>query len=322
MNPLIEIKRQRIFIDHSSDAKTFINEEFTVRALQSKVDNIIIIKNNFMPNLHVYDSDGEDLPIINNAVTLDLLERQKNSTKSDKLTKQKLQNYIKRMKKKEIYIIWVKLPPIKKMKKNQLRIINFKYDSPKETKPSSKIKTNYARNLGHSVFYIIKKPEDYDFKGKPQIGWTDDNDEYNLLEKWDSDNNEPIYITQTAYTFSVTIKPRMIKTASISYSFTGTKNIVSFPLVTISLLSIFSFSIFFLHQCEFFSVCDQFNISVSNNSSTLLTVNELLEKRIELLSAIAGASLVIPRLISNTNIRYDYKYYFFIPLGLSILAFF
>lgn len=322
MNPLIEIKRQRIFIDHSSNAKTFINEEFTIRSLQDKIDNIIIIKNNFMPNLHVYDSDAEELPIVNNTVTLDLLERQKSSPECDAETKQKLESFITRMKNKKIYVIWIKLPPIKKMKKNQLKVINFEYDATKDTKPSSKIRTNYQRNLGHSVFFIIKKPEDYDFKGKPQIGWTNNNDDYAILNDWNGKNSNTIRVTETAYTLSLTIKPKTVKTATVTYSFTGTRNIISFPLIAVTLLSIFAFSILILHQCSFFQVCDTFHISVTDNSSTILTVNDLLEKRIELLSATAAASLVIPRLISNPNIRNDYKYFFLIPLGLSILAFF
>ena len=74
-------------------------------------------------------------------------------------------------------------------------------------------------------------------------------------------------------------------------------------------------------HCEWFFICEQFHISAEKNTSTLFTVNALLEKRIEYLAAIVGASLVIPRLISNTNIRHDYKNFFLFPLGFAILVF-
>lgn len=322
MNPSIEIKRQRIFIDHSSKAKTFINEEFTIRSLESEIDNIVIINHNFLPNLHVYDSDGEDLPIMNNSSILDLLNQQKESKKIDDATKRELEEHIKRVKKKEIYIIWIKLPPTKKMIKNQLRIINFEYDSIKETKPSSKITTNYVRNLDQPVFHIIKKPKDYDFKHKPKIEYTDNNDKKHIFDGWKNKDTNHMYLVETADTISVTAKPKDVKTAKISYSFTGARHIVAFPLIVIGILLSFSLGILYLSQCEWFWGCEQLGMLIEKNTSIHLTLNELLEKRIDYLIAVAGASLVIPRLISNTNIRHDYMYWFLIPLGLAILTFF
>lgn len=308
---LFEIMRQRFFMDHSSRAKTFVTEEYTIRSLAKNLDNIVIIKKVFLPNLHVYDSDGELLPIVNNDLTLDLLRRQRNSS-SDPEIKKKIEYYIDKVEKKELFVIWVKLPPTKRMSMNQIKVISFEYDAKRRKKLSPTIKTSYRKNLGHSVFLIIKKPEDYEFKERPSIGWLDYKNEYKRYDDWQVSKDAPAHISETVYALSIAINPRIVYDMSITYSFVARRDIVSFPLITLGLLSLTALTMTLFAHWDALHIQQPMPIS---------SADELLAKKIEVGFAIVAASLVLPGLIKNDGIRNDYKVYFLIPIGLAVSIF-
>lgn len=307
---LIQILRQRIFINHSSTAKTFITEEYTVRSLGNGVDNIFIEKDQFLPNLLIFDSDGEELPIIRNDFTLQLLENKK-KTSQDEDEKNKYQEYIDNIKNKKVYMLWIKIPPNKKMIKNQLKIINLEYDAIKDRKPTKKIETVYKRSSLHSVFYIIKKPEDYDFSNKPHISLTDNNDKYSEFFNWNIKPGDPIYVTETYNSLSVTIIPDRTKSVYIAYSFSANKNIISFPLLAVGLLSLASVLLLILNNCSYLNACGFLEIH---------SARVLFDKKVEFLVGVMAASVVLPGLIRNDFIRNTYKYFFLIPLVIAFIA--
>ena len=121
-----------------------------------------------------------------------------------------------------------------------------------------------------------------------------------------------IYTTETLDTFSVTLKPRTVKSMTVTYSFKATPNVIIFPLSAVVLLSVAALSIPVLDNCSFLNVC----VVLENPS-----VADLLKYRIQFSIGIITASLVLPGLIKNNSVRYHYTHLFFIPLGIAIASF-
>jgi len=134
----VKILRQRYFIDHSSNAKTFLTEEYTLISNHDKVSNIILQSNNFLPNLTVYDSDGEKLPVMSNQYTKALIEFWIDNAETDD-DRKLLSNLLAKIRNQEIFVIWVKLPPIKVLTKNQVKIINLEYGALKENRKDDEL---------------------------------------------------------------------------------------------------------------------------------------------------------------------------------------
>ena len=70
----IRILRHRFFFDHSFKSKTFITEEYTIISRENRVQSILLTIPYFLINLKVFDSDGEQLPVLPNDMTLSLFE--------------------------------------------------------------------------------------------------------------------------------------------------------------------------------------------------------------------------------------------------------
>jgi len=302
--------RQRIFMDHSSKAKTFINEEFTIRALDKDISNFMVDTDGFRPNLHVYDSDGEELPIVKTKFLIGLYRRRL-SQSSDTKVIEDTQKIIRQLENKEKHIIWVKFPENKKMKLHEIRVINFEYDAIKERKPGKTITTEYNRQLCHSVIYVIRKPEDYEFSSRPHITFETNGEEPQTFRDWDVNRDSPIDIHETFSSTAIDIDTAQIKSLIISYSFTPSKNIISFPIIGACLLSIMALLILVINNC------DPNDCFFAEDIVSSVTTSQ-----IQFLVGIIAASIVIPGLIRNDYIRNSYKYLFMIPVAISIVALF
>lgn len=292
-------------MDHTATSKTFINEEFTVRALIDGIDNIMIEKDTFLPNLRIFNSDGEELPIVKTELTV-ALHRGQLAKETNPETVKQLQNFIYKLENRDTHLIWIKLP--KKMNRNDLRVINLEYDAMKEPKPHGTITIEYNKKLSHSVVYIIKKPEDYDIKNNPQISYQDNNNDHKVTNSWNSENDLPYEVYQTFYSVSLIIRPEKIRSMLLRYSFTANKNVISFPLLAAALLSISAFFILLINHCT--SDC-----LVSDT-----TVLGIKNSYVQISFGIVVSSLVIPGLIRNNFIRNSYKFVFLIPLALGIIS--
>ncbi len=257
-----------------------------------------------IPNLHIFDSDGGELPIIRTELTVALQRGQLANETGENV--ERLQNFIHRLENRETHLIWIKLP--KKMKRNDLHVINLEYDAMNEPKPRGTITIEYNKKLSHSVVYIIKKPEDYDIKNSPQISYQDNNNDHKVTNSWDTDQDTPFEVYQTFYSTSLIIRPKKIRSMLLSYSFTANKNVISFPLLAASLLSISAFFILLVNHCDS-------NCLVSD--STVLGIKN---SYIQISFGIVVASLIIPGLIRNDFIRNSYKFVFLIPLALGIIS--
>ena len=305
MNPVLEIVRQRIFMDHTATSKTFINEEYTIRSLDDKINNIMIEKDYFLPNLHIFDSDGTELPLIKTELTV-ALQRGQLAAETDPENIKRLKKYINKLENRETHLLWIKLP--KSMNKNDVRVINLEYDAMKEAKPRRNMTVEYNKKLSHSVIYIIKKPEDYDIKNNPFISYQDINNVRKTINSWKSKEQTPLEIHQTYYNTSIIIRPGKIRSLILTYSFTANKNVISFPLLAATLLTISAIFLIIMNHCDS-------NCLVSN-----ATIESLKKTHVQISFGIVAASLVIPGLIRNDFIRNSYKFAFLVPLVFAIIA--
>ena len=127
---LVQVLRQRYFVNHNPDAKTPLIEEYTIIGNKEKgAENVILQSQDFLPNLTVYDSDGEELPVMPNNYTKILLKSWIKLAETDE--KGELKEILLKMKSGKLNLIWIKLSENKKIEKNESRVINLEYNAVK-----------------------------------------------------------------------------------------------------------------------------------------------------------------------------------------------
>ena len=127
---LVQVLRQRYFVNHNPDAKTQLIEEYTIIGNKEKgAENVILQSQDFLPNLTVYDSDGEELPVMPNNYTKILLKSWIKLAETDE--KGELKEILLKMKSRKLNLIWIKLSENKKIEKNESRVINLEYNAVK-----------------------------------------------------------------------------------------------------------------------------------------------------------------------------------------------
>ncbi|MDE1765560.1 MAG: hypothetical protein KGI27_04690 [Thaumarchaeota archaeon] len=303
MGSAIEILRQRYFIDHKSETRTFITEEYTIIARDDDIDNIFLEVPRFLINLRIFDSDEEGLPLIPNDYTFALLEN-----RIERLSGQEksiLENLYDDLRNHRKYMLWIKMPPTKKLQKDQLRIITLEYDAEKVKNPSKKLELDFPSHQTHNVFYVIRTPEDYEFENK-DIEIIEKNGR-KFKYKGNNEKDDPIYLSEGFDSIAITKKSEISSPMKISYSFRPDRGITKFPVTLAGLLSLPPIMILFYRTC---GACIG---PLPPNASVLF------DHQIEIGLGIFATSLVIPTLINNQRIRNSLKTIFYLPIILALL---
>lgn len=305
----IDILRQRFFIEHDVDSKTFCTEEYTLMSKHNDISNIILTMDKFLPNLKIYDSDGEELSIMTNKHVKSLIEYKIN--KSD-VNRKVLKNILRQFENREIFIIWIKLPPSKILVEDQIKIINLKYITNEENKKRKEFLLVIPSNKNHMLFYTIKKPLEHDFK-KQNIFIK--NKQGKEVEIKNNDEHKQDYFHENNTHDSLIITPRS-KTKNqikIHYKFKPKHKIILPSTLSVLFLSLISTFFIFLNYCQLSSDCG--SISLFQHWFILL------DKKFEITGFVIAASLILPRLVTNPLIRYKLFCYCIIPIILaSVLA--
>ena len=173
----------------------------------------------------------------------------------------------------------------------------------------NRIYIDVSSKLTMPIFWIFKKPKDYDITNQFCYKVTD----HKLHEKkpWKKLDKIAFYYEDTHDSSSLIVKPNQ-KNMVISYSFKPKPSIIVLPIASIVLLS--SFAIF-LNIIQFFAKSQDY-------SDLPELFVELLDNKIELSLFIITFSLIIPRLIANIEIRHVYVWAYFLPITLTISFFF
>ena len=292
-NDLIEIIRQRFFIDHSNDAKTLINEEYTIISRFDDVTNLILYLPNFLPNLTVYDSDGEELPVMSNPYTNALIEawiEDPNTTDEQAKTLTDLRSKIRD---RAVFLVWIKIPPEKALMNNQVKVFTLEYSTPKEKRKTDDMTLRIFSPTSHRVFYIIRKPEDYDFS-KQQIETKNESGK-DVKLSWNKAKHL-LHKTETFDALSITSNHRTDVPIVLRYAFRPKIHIISVPVVALIILTAASLYLLIQQECMNDIEC------VNTLSQNTL---ELLKIKFQIVGGIIAAALVLTRLINNPYIRHS-----------------
>jgi len=305
---MVEILRQRYFIDHSAEARKFVTEEYTLMSKGDDISNIFLKVPYFLPNLVVTDSDGEELPVLPNSHTRSLID-----TMIDEYTNKNQKQMVKELKElqdnlhqQKFFLIWIKLPERKKLSNNEVRIINLEYNSTLE-EVGKFIHLIVKSPEDYSVFYIIKYPEDHDLD--TQLIWAFIEKDGPTISTWKDPTQTLVYYTPTFDSISITPKSHVTNDLMLIYSFKPQPKIVIFPKIIIGLLSLFAIGLIIFNSCEIIPGCININ-----------SVSQIVNKEIEISMGIIAASFVLPALIHNAEIRHKLKWAFFLPIILAVIA--
>jgi hypothetical protein len=314
----IQIIRQRFFIDYTSKSNKYYSEEYTIRCLtvnEKGIDNVFIRSPKLLPNLKIYDSDGTQLALITNrlskALINNLLKHSKNTEANAELT-----DLLHDMDEQRVFLLWIKLPADRRLMPKEARTITLEYDTPRE-ELEEKDQFLEFHSAPYEVFYTIRIPEDYEF-GKEEIEIYDYDgttlkDRHKTWKK-KPQRGDPFYFNENHGSVSIRISPNTNDSIRFIYSFKAKKNITALPqivlclLIGASIVLVLSNLNYYLANCGKYQLC--FNIGL------------FAEKQAEIGIGIIGASLIVPNLIHNQEIRDSLKYLFLAPLIIAIFGIF
>lgn len=165
--PHIRLLRLRQIITHISPTRRLFTDEYTVQN-DSKDDthDVILQAYSYRANLHVYDSDDYELPLLPNDQVVSILRDMNNA-----LAKELLDGITSRKK----YIQWIKLPPDRKLGPGEIRVLRFTYiDYTVEKKarlrddifsiPMFPHSTHVDAGSDYMTHILITPPEGFDIK--------------------------------------------------------------------------------------------------------------------------------------------------------------
>lgn len=314
-NPLtfgkeIEMIRQRFFIEYRSSSETQHSEEYTFmcKTINPKgIDNIFIKSPKLLPNLKIYDSDGSELALVTNKLTKALIKNL--SKKSSGTIKNELDDLLKQMSDKKIFLLWIKLPSNRRFFQNETRIIKLEYDATQSETHRKRVLEFHS--APHETFYTIKSPSDYRFFGEKMVIYNPDGTTKEQKNGWKNKKGDPYYFNKGPNYVSIRISPNTPEKIVFNYSFLPTTKLVVFPLFTLALL--FTASILLL-LLQSHTACTRLNLCT--------IAPPIVAKHLELGIGIIGAALVVPGLIQNQDVRNDLNFFYIGPIILSVIGIF
>ena len=305
----VQVLRQRYFIDHNPNSKTLLIEEYTIIGnTKEGVDNIILQFRDFLPNLSVFDSDGERLPVMPNNYTKILIKRWIKEASDDR--KKYLKMILDEMETQKSQLIWIKLPKGKKLEKNESKIINLEYNAKKQKDKIMEL--NLLENKNHRIFYVIKYPKDH-ILGNKKMDLTLADGRKENRNGWEKHANDKMYFVETNDSIVISVKPNLPTPVTLRYKFSPAPRIVLFPITMIAFLTLSSVYLLALSWCTGPEMCAPLNLLFPSDPSLLLN------RTVEIGAAIIATSLVLPRLISDSYIRHKMSLAYFIPVVSAIL---
>lgn len=310
----IMILRQRFIVDYTSHSEKQLQEEFTLKCitdLKEGIDNIFIRSPKFLPNLKIYDFDGAQLSLLTNRLTRALLTSHLKKATSDS-EKNAINKLLVDMTNHEIYIFWIKLPHSRKFFSNESRVITLEYQAPKEDVEENERVMEF-HSAPYEVFYNVTPPEDFEFDTMELRTIDSKTKKVKKTETtWKSKKGDPYYFTESQHSISVRISPNFPDHYLFVYSFKPKKTLTNLPRLTLGILIAGSIVIFLSNFVFFSENC---------NAIQLCWITTPVEgKQSDFVIAITAASLIIPRLIRNVEIRDRMKYRFLIPIAIAIIG--
>lgn len=290
---LMEIVRERSFITHNSKDQQSITIEYTIKSNKDKLKNIFLIFNEFLPSLVIKDQHNSILSLIpsRNLHKLCRIMMKKVNEKEKKLLEKKL---VKIRSNKE-HVIWFSL--LAPMGKSEIRTFTLTYipESHLKDKPYMKIK---IKKKYYPVYYSLFSPKNFDFVDVKYI-YKKDN-----ITKKESQPPPFVKVFSGSQTLSLRITAKSSPYFILTYRL-KVQRLAKFSTLVGTLL-LTGLSVVFLALKVF---------------DSLVNVQDILDKNIEIGLFVMGASLILPRLQSDDEVRRRLVLYYLIPFafGLAVL---
>jgi len=317
MGTEIEIIRKRYFIDYTSKSEKHFSDEYTLYCISDNeegVDNIFLKIPLVLPNLRIFDADGEELPLITNKLLVALLNKNIKDATNDAV-KTRLSKILDDVDTRKYFVLWIKIPSSKRMHKGDAKVITLEYDA-KQDDLNADTHIQELKSEQYEVFYVIKPPQDYEITNTDFLIYDSNGNKLKRHEKvWENKKGEPIYFDDKHRIISIRVRPEIIDEIIISYSFKAQRSIVSLPNITLYFLILSSVCTFILNSIftELFNICWGF---------LCVNLENIHAKNAEINIGIIGSSLIIAGLIHNHNIRDSIKWKFFIPIIIATITLF
>ena len=305
-----EIVRTRNFLDHRHGQVTQIDTEITIRCGGKAIDNIVLRSVSFLPSLRVVDSSGEEYPILSNEDVRNILRTRAYSDRpgSDP------GGIIDAINKRQIRLLWIKIPPHKRLQANEVRIIHLKYDHSKgrggllsaaRSWHRGSILIEVPSQLPFPAFWILRKPEHYDIVRRRYSRI--EGDVQKPMGSW-KDNSDAIFCndSETSVQFNV---DRGQSGAVLSYTLRPKRSVLALPIAAIALLSLLSIALGLAP------------LVAADGTPIGSAVDELLRHELPLLLFVVATSMVVPRFIDDAYIRNGLIPLYLVPIALALYIF-
>lgn len=305
-----EIVRTRNFLDHRHDQVAQIDTEITIRCGGSAIDNIVLRSADFLPGLRVVDSSGEEYPLLSNEDVRSIL---KFGTATDPpgLGHADILDAIDR---RQIRLLWIKVPPHKRLQPNEVRIIHLKYDHSKGGGGSLSVARRWLggsilidvpSQLPFPVFWILRKPVDYDIvrRGYSKI----EDGVQRPMGSW-KDNSGAIFCNDAENTVHLSVDRRQ-SGAVLSYTLRPKWHVLALPVAAVVLLSLLPVALGLAP------------LVAASGTPIGLAVGELSRHELPLLLFVLAASMVVPRFIDDVYIRNGLLPLYVVPVALALYHF-
>ena len=300
----IKIMRMWYTMTHNHRQIAKIDSAYTVRCMGSHAENLFLVLDDFLPNLKVVDSTGEEYPVMTKEdIDRMLALKRANNPKLDKVARKIEQG--------SAVLLWIRFPPNRVMKREETRMIHLLYERREENvlpwhvrlkqtirvlwtlkKPDTGCIKLRITPRSFRVFWTFKKPDDYKLADKMCAFNTPDK---TIKKPWDK-MLDVAHHDRTPD--SETLMIRSSLDAVISYRLKPKTSVVLFPRITFGLLLALSSSLLFLRFVGWDGL------------------DELLERDVELALFAASSSVVASRLIRNVEIRHGHMVWFLASIGL------
>ena len=314
----IEIIRQRFFIDYTTSTHKYYTEEYTLRCLTvnpNGIDNIFLKSPKLLPNLKIYDSNGTQLALITNKLSKALINNLlKHSSPVEVI--EELTNLLQQMGNQEVFLLWIKLPADRRLMPKEARVITLEYDAKLED-IENKEQILEFHSAPYEVFYTIRLPNDYEFdKEEFEIFEQDGTILKNPEQTWRKklQKGDPFYFNENKGSVSIRIYPNIVDSIRFIYSFKIKRSLTTLPFFTLylligaSIVLLISNINWYTDNCHLIQACLAPKIFQNNQA--------------EIGIGIIGASLIVPNLIQNPEIRDALKFRFLAPLIIAIIGIF
>lgn len=304
-----EIVRTRNFLDHRHGQVTQIDTEITIRCGGKAIDNIVLHSMDFLPGLRVVDSSGEEYPLLSNKDVRNVLRLD-----GSDLPGSSLGDILDAINKRQIRLLWIKIPPHKRLQANEVRIIHLKYDHSKgrggllsaaRSWHRGSILIEVPSQLPFPAFWILRKPEHYDIVRRRYSRI--EGDIQKPMGSW-KDNGDAVFCndSETSVQFNV---DRRQGGAVLSYALRPKRSVLALPVAAVVLLSLLPVALGLAP------------LVAASGTPIGSAVDELLRHELPLLLFVVATSMVVPRFIDDAYIRNGLLPLYLVPIALALYAF-